>query len=163
MTIATFNLLTDIKMSCVLRILGEDFDVDTFVEKTQINGFNKRYKGDLMGRSANRKAKYSAANITISSADFDDFNLQIEDATRFLIEYKDNLKMIASTKGIEYAIIDFGVDSMIDENRLTQNFYFPKDLIRLCAELDISIELSIYKEDMQVILDRRFQEKNRDK
>jgi hypothetical protein len=146
-------------MSCVLRIMGENFDVDVFVEKTQMSGFNKWYKGDPLGMSANRKKKYSGASITTSFADFDDVKSQIEDTIRFLNEHKHNLKIIASTPNIEYAMIDFGVNSIIDDEHLTQSFYFTKDLIRICAELDIAIELSIYKEDMQVILERNYQKK----
>jgi len=142
-------------MSCVLRIIGENLDVDTFVGKTNMAGFRKSYKGELINKSKTRYAKHSAASITTSDADFDDIKRQIDQTIDFLNYYKNNLSVIASTIGIEYATIDFGVDSIIDNDRLTQSFYFNKDLIKICAALEIGIELSIYKQDMEVILEQK--------
>ena len=146
-------------MSCVLSIVGENLDVDDFVKKTRMPGFDISYKGDSLGVSAHRKKKFSGASIVTSSKDFDDLKGQIEDTARFLNEHKNNLKVIASTANIDHAIIDFGIDSIINENQLTQTFRFPKDLIELCAELRLEIEVSIYKEDIQIILEERYQGK----
>lgn len=146
-------------MSCVLRISGENLDIDNFVKKTQMSGFDIWHKGDALGLSAHKKKKSSGASIITSDSDFHDIKGQIEDTVRFLINYKNNLKIIASTDNIDHAIIDFGIDSITNENQLTQTFRFPKDLIKLCAELHLEIEVSIYKEDIQIILEERYQDK----
>lgn len=146
-------------MSCVLRIGGENFDTDVFVEKTQMSIFRKFYKGNSRVGFSNRINKYSGVTITTSDADFDDFKGQIADTIQFLTEYKSNLMIIASAPDIEFAVIDFGLNSAIDEDRLTQSFYLSKDLIGICAELNIEIKLSLYKEDMQLILEKNRQEK----
>ncbi|MDB5112782.1 MAG: hypothetical protein JWR67_3896 [Mucilaginibacter sp.] len=148
-------------MSCHLSIIGEDLDIDTFVNKTQMLGFKKSYKGSPIGMSATRNLKYSVASITTSEAEFDNIKDQISDTLDFLIKYKDNLRHIASTPEIEYATINFGSDSTINEEQLTQNFHFTMGLIKICAELGIEIELSIYKEDIQVILEKKYQEKKK--
>jgi len=142
-----------------LHIIGENLDVDAFVTNTKLAGFSKRYKGDPFGNSSHRKNKYSGASITTSSADFDNIKGQIDETIIFLSEHKPNLKVIASTLNVDHAWIDFGVDSTIGEDRLTQNFHFSKDLIKLCAELDIEIEISLYKEDIQHILEKKRLEK----
>ncbi|MGN6181112.1 MAG: hypothetical protein ACTHNW_18160 [Mucilaginibacter sp.] len=143
----------------MLRISGENFDVDAFVEKTTMPGFRKYYKGEPKVKSSKRRNEHSGGSIATSEADFDDFKGQIADTIQFLTEYKNNLMIIASTPDIDYAVIDFGINSAINEHKLMQTFYFTKALIKLCAELNIEIVLSIYKEDMQVILEKNQQEK----
>jgi hypothetical protein len=146
-------------MSCVLTIIGTNFDVDAFVEKAAMPEFDKSYKGEPINRASSRIAQYSSASMIISNAGFGNVKTQIEEATEFLIKHRDNLKHIATTKEIEFATIDFGVDSIIDEDHLTQGFYFTLSLIEICAELKISITLSTYKPDLELILERKRAEK----
>jgi hypothetical protein len=141
-------------MSCVLKIIGENLDVDAFVAKTSMEGFDKSYKGEPINKVNPSIKKWSAAGIVTSEADFDDVKMQIEETIEFLTRHKDNLRHIATTPEIDYATINFGVDSVIDKDHLTQSFHFTKPLIKICAELDIEIELSIYKTDLEVILER---------
>lgn len=143
-------------MSCGLSIIGVKLDIDTFVKKSQIDGFKKSYKGEPINAVNSRVSKYSFVSIVTSDADFNDIIGQINDTLMFLEKYRENLKHIATTEGIDYATINFGVDSTISEDSLTQNFYFPIELVKICGELGIGIELSIYKEDMQVILERKY-------
>jgi len=150
-------------MSCVLAITGTDFDVDVFLEKAEMSGFDKSYKGQSINKINSRVAQYSSIKITISNAGFDDVKAQIEEATEFLTKYRNNLKHITTTDEIEFATINFGIDSIIDENHLTQGFYFTKPLIKICAELGIEIELSLYKPDIQLILEKRRSEKRKNK
>lgn len=146
-------------MSCELRISGKNFNVDAFVDQTQMSAFRKAYKGGLRGGLPNRKNEFSSASITASNADFDDFKGQLSETIDFLTEHKDQLQAIRSTPDIEYAIIDFGITSAINKEKLMQTFVLGKNLIKLCAELDIEIVLSLYKEDMQQILEKRYREK----
>ena len=141
-------------MSCVLSIIGENFDVDAFVNESKIRGFNVGYKGDPINKVNKRTRTFSLASITTSNADFDNIKDQIEETIEFLVKYKSSLIHIANTPGIECATIDFGVESIIDKNHLTQSFNFPIELIKVCADLGIEIELSIYKPDMQTILEK---------
>lgn len=146
-------------MSCVLTIIGADFDVDTFVEKAAMPEFDKSYKGEPISKGNSRIRQWSGVSMTISDAGFDNVKTQIEEATEFLIKHRGNLKHISTTKEIEFATIDFGIDSIIDEDHLTQGFYFTLPLIEICAELKISIALSIYKPDIEMILERKRVEK----
>ncbi len=148
-------------MSCVLSIIGENLDIDTFISQTNIPGFNIKHKGDPITLVSNKKAKHSSASIITSDADFDDIKGQISDTINFLNKYRDNLKHIVNTPEIEYATINFGVDSIIDEAHLIQSFYFTPELVKICGSLGIGIELSTYKEDMQLILEKRRASKGR--
>jgi len=146
-------------MSCVLRITGADFDVDAFIDKIGMPVYAKTYKGEPIYKSSSKVATMSSTRIIVSEADFDDPEQQIDEAVKFLVKHKDNLKFIATTKEIEFATIDFGINSNLDDDHLIQSIYFTQPLIKVCAELKITIELSIYKPDIQVVLEKRRLEK----
>jgi hypothetical protein len=131
-------------MSCVLTILGKTLDVDLFVEKTGILGFEKKYKGDIISMSRQTKLQYSYASIIISEADFNEIGLQISEAEIFLNKNKSELKSIAYIDGVDFATINFGSDINVTGENLTQTFFFPTTLLLLCAELKLGLELTVY-------------------
>lgn len=131
-------------MSCVLTVLGKELDIDSFVANTGILGFDKKYKGDIISISRKKNLEYSYASIVISDADFDELDLQLSEAELFLNEHKNNLKCIATTQGIDYATINFGSNSSINNENPTQAFFFPPTLLLLCAELKLGLELTVY-------------------
>lgn len=131
-------------MSCYLSIIGKDLDVDVFVERTGMQNFQKKYKNDLSSTHRKKNSEYSSVSIKISDADFDNFNQQVKEAQSFLETYRDNLKCIADTSGIEYANINFGSNATLLIKKNVQSFYLPVPLISLCAELNISIETTVY-------------------
>jgi hypothetical protein len=145
-------------MSCVLNILGEDLDIDRFVEESGIHVFEKKYKGDIIpGHPSHiRKRKWSSLTLVISEAGFDDAALQIENTISFLESNKDKLKLIPTFKGIDSASINLGIDAVIDNYTLAQHLLLPIKLICICASLHIEIELSIYSKDMNRVVDERY-------
>jgi len=74
-------------MSCELSIIGTDLNIDTFVSKTEMSGFRKSYKGDVISKVNSRKRKYSFVSITTSEAGLDDIKGQINDTISFLNKY----------------------------------------------------------------------------
>jgi hypothetical protein len=68
----------------------------------------------------------------------------MKEAEGFLIKNKNNLKFIAITKEIDYATINFGVNSKIDKPNASQSFFFPPSLLLICSELKLGLELTIY-------------------
>jgi hypothetical protein len=131
-------------MSCTLTVLGASLDIDEFVENAGIEGFTKKYKGDLISPSRNKRLEYSFASIYTSRADFDDLDLQIKETEDFLVKNKNNLKCIATTRGIDFATIDFGANSDLAHENKAQSFFFPPSLLLICAELKLALELSVY-------------------
>ncbi|HOU47563.1 MAG TPA: hypothetical protein PLL99_07135, partial [Chitinophagales bacterium] len=104
----------------------------------------KKYKGELVSARRKKYSEYSSASIKLSDADFEDFNQQVKDAEIFLQTYLDNLKCIANTDGVEYANITFGMNATQLLEKKIQSFYFPISLITICAELNISVETTVY-------------------
>jgi hypothetical protein len=131
-------------MSCTLTVVGAGLDIDEFVENTGIEGFTKKYKGDLVSPSRNKRLEYSFASIITSRVNFDNLKLQIEETEDFLVKHKNNLKCIATTRGIDFATIDFGANSDLGHENKAQYFFFPPSLLLVCAELKLGLELSLY-------------------
>ena len=61
-----------------------------------------------------------------------------------MVKNKNNLKCITTTKGIDFATIDFGADSDLGYKSKAQTFFFPSSLLLICAELKLGLELSVY-------------------
>jgi hypothetical protein len=62
----------------------------------------------------------------------------------------------AHTKGIELAILDFGIDCQIDgKDHLMQSEVLPSSLLLLAGNLGLSIELSFYSPNMQEVLEKQ--------
>ena len=131
-------------MSCILTILGKTLDVDKFVETTGIVGFKKKYKGDIISIRRNKRLEYSYASIVTSEADLGDIDLQVKETEAFLIKNRNRLKCIATTEGVDFAIVNFGSYSNINDKNSAQSFFFPTSLILLCGKLKLGLELSIY-------------------
>ncbi|MDE3143105.1 MAG: hypothetical protein KGL19_03050 [Bacteroidota bacterium] len=145
-------------MSCVLRILGENFDVVKFLKKSNLKASTIFLKEEpkFKTKPEGDKLKHSGLILVVSDADFDDLSLQIKDTIRFLKKNKKGLQLISKTKEIEYAIIDFGIDLKIDKkNKLIQNEFLSNELLKLSGELGFSIELSIYPKDLEKTLSKK--------
>jgi hypothetical protein len=132
-------------MSCILRIAGENFDVDTFISKSTIVAYNRFYKGDAKYKSKpdGAKVERSGCSIEVSKVKFENFHRQVDDAILYLNQNKDKLQLIKAIPEIQYAVLDFGVD--YDCDKFTQTHYLSNEFLKLVSELGIGIELSIYQ------------------
>jgi hypothetical protein len=147
-------------MSCILNIGGRNFDIDDFVAKSELRPNRKGYKGQPMFKTKpeGERLAHSSISIEISKAGFDNLKKQIAETIRYLKRHKNKLSHVSATKGIDYAVLDFGVDLRIDRKKvLTQSETFPRELLKLAGDIGIDIELSIYPVDMETILEKRYQ------
>ena len=145
-------------MSCILTLSGRNFDVDVFTDTTKLRPYRKSYKGQPKFKSKpdGEKLTSSSMSIETSKAEFDNFKKQIDDTITFLKRNKEKLGHVALTKGIESAVLNFGIDLRIDKKKvLTQSDTFPSELLKLAGDLGLDIELSIYPVDMQTILEKQ--------
>jgi hypothetical protein len=143
-------------MSCILSIIGENLDIDMFNEECRIPGFEKKYKGDLISVRLQQTRQFSELNLMLSPAGFDRFNEQLSDATRFLHEQQDKLKLIATFPGIDWATLSFGINSTVDHNSLAQTLYLPPAIVELCGLLKIGVELAMYHPEMNKVLASKY-------
>lgn len=135
-------------MGCTLMLIGEDFDIDKFIAKTNLTTFAKKYKGEP--RIPSKPNGYIMPNsslcVAVSDADFHEFNKQVTETIDFLKINMQEFELIKKTEGIDFATLSFGIDSLLgSEDNFVQSSYFPPELLILCGNLALSVELSIYK------------------
>lgn len=130
-------------MSCILRIIGEELDVDLLDAKLGLPTPKKIYKGQprFKTKPEGEKIAHSELSFTASHAPFDNFNQQVEEVIEYLSKYYYQLKLLTETKGIEYATLDFGVNYRY---KFVQSHYFKPELVKLAGELGLSFEFSLY-------------------
>lgn len=158
----TFQLQSHLEMSCILRISGKKFDVDAFLNETSLRPIQKNYKGEPKFKTRPDGAKLARSHISFqtSNADFDNLKKQITDTIRYLQKHKTQLSVISKTSGIDFAVLDFGIELRIDRKQtLIQSDVFPNKLLSLAGELRLDIELSIYPKELQLILEKRRRKK----
>lgn len=138
-------------MSCVLRLIGEYFDVDSFEKECNVQFSKKTHKGEPMFKTKpddKRVIPQSSLSVTTSEAEFDDLDGQIKDTIKYLEANYDDLSIIQKTSDIEYAFLDFGIDS--ERKRFCQDVAFPPELVKLAGELKIGLTVSIYNPEYPI-------------
>lgn len=134
-------------MSCQLRISGTEFDVDAFVAETgwSESGIDMQVyrKGEYVNSLKKHVHPHSGLRITVSSADFTDFEQQHEDLMAFLREYKNALKLLSKYKIDGWRSFDFGVDTF-PPNSFSRTYTLAPALISMCSEAGMGIVISNY-------------------
>jgi hypothetical protein len=134
-------------MSCILSIVGKELDVDGFIQKSGLEPYKTFYKGEprLRTKPDGEKRAFSGLSIETSNADFNQLDVQISDTIAFLKANKEKLQHIVTTKEVDHATLDFGIELRIDYDRVVYQFdRFPAELLRLAGGLGIDLEISLY-------------------
>jgi len=99
-------------MPCILRIAGTNLDLNAILGRFPVNAFRTWRKGESrVPASANSKINAdSGACFDVSTAGFDEFAKQQEDAINFLSSNRSSLQQLTSNPSVEYARLDFGID-----------------------------------------------------
>jgi hypothetical protein len=85
--------------------------------------------------------KSSGCSITISDADFAEFEQQVADAMECLTNDRDLFESIRYFDGVDSLTLDFGVQ----RNRGWARFWhLSENLVRVAGELGVAIEISCY-------------------
>ena len=129
-------------MSCVLRAAGADFEVDDFLAKSALSPCQVWHRGEPRTSDDHILRDTSGFNVDVSTADWDDVDGQIKDAIKFLRKHATEITRLASARGVEKIICDFGTRRRPELPM--QGVYFPADLVRLAGELGVGLKASSY-------------------
>ena len=132
-------------MGCVLRISGDKFNVEKFIQNSKLKPNLIFHKNQPINKLKPKGKKYKSSGLSISTsnADFDNFDIQIKDTIKYLKKNFKNLADIKKDKTITEFVLDFGITSRISKgNTFTQSDTFPAELLKLSGNLDIDICLS---------------------
>lgn len=129
-------------MSCILRVAGKDLNLKALLG-INIVPDSTWEKGEPRSPSKpdGKKNSDSGANYVVSEADFDEFELQKNDAITFLMDNKNQIQEIMKLPGNDGAVLDFAINR---RDVFVQYDNFPPKLIRLAGNLNLGIELSQY-------------------
>jgi hypothetical protein len=134
-------------MSAVLRAAGDDFDVEAYLRDCTLPGATSYKRGDPVfprSQPGGRRHQWSGVHAEASPADFDEFRLQVADATRFLSDHADEIRRLRNFPGVEAVTLDFGIWR---RDVYVQCDHFPSALVRIAGSLDVGLELSVYSRD----------------
>ncbi len=131
-------------MACVLRVSGRDFDVDAYLSRGVLvpSAVYRRGEARFPTLPRARKRPESGFNIVISKKEFSDFAGQVKDARAFLSRHRRAILALRRRKGVEGAVLDFGVERRPDA--VVQVQAFPEELVRLAGLLGLALMLSYY-------------------
>jgi hypothetical protein len=130
------------KINSNLLIIGDDFNPDHINKLTSLKVHKIVYKGEYRHNLPNAKImEYSYVEILVteSTQKHTDWNDTMNQIISFLNENKQDLSKVNKIDGVEY----FNLEILVEIKACNfERFYFSPDLIKLCSEFNISIELS---------------------
>ncbi len=125
---------------CYLRISGKDLDGPALAGTLPVPIDGSWRRGDQ--RSANRQHRSGGLRCWVSAKEGTHVAGQIEDALAFLSRYRDALVPLQARGDIDTILLDFSWDVPVNGN--VQWNRWPPALCKLCGELGIAIEATVY-------------------
>lgn len=133
-------------MECILRVSGTHFQPDEFLKTSPLVAATLWRKGEMRMR-VNGNVPHDDSGINISIAKADALTNQIEDVVRFLISNKPELARLRAFVGVECLVLDFGI--ALRDDLATRTDHLPLELLKLCGESGLEIDLSHYQVSTQ--------------
>lgn len=128
---------------CVLRASGTNTAVIEFLKDSSLEPcviFDENHQS-----RKDKVPKTFGFNVTVSDAEFEDLNAQINDVTRFLHKEQQELRRLVQFADIEGVSVDFAISSPPDEIMVWTRS-FPPELLGLLGALGIGLDFTIYPE-----------------
>jgi hypothetical protein len=127
-------------MGCVLRASGAHFDPEQFLSDSPLVPCNVFRKDERKSETRT----WDTSGITILVSEAGPFLQQVAEAIDFLRSNRTELLRLKESPGLEDISLDFGVDR---KNGFLQSHLFPSELISVCSEFGMGLEVSIYGTD----------------
>jgi hypothetical protein len=132
-------------MSCILRISGTDLSLDELeIIKLVPDSIWQRGTPIISNKPDGKKYASTGARYIVSDADFDEFDIQKNEAIEFLTNNNRIIEEMIKLPSVEYASLDFGIER---RDVAVQCDSFQPELLKLAGNLGLGIELSQYPID----------------
>lgn len=133
-------------MASILRvIIQKDYLISVLNNQAlEIDSSWKEGEPKYVTKPEKGKLKTTGFSICLSDADFDEFERQKQESIDYLTQNSAALKALLLNHKVIKAKIDFGIYM---RDVIVQSDYFSPQLIKLCGELNLGIELSQYPND----------------
>jgi hypothetical protein len=139
-------------MPCVLHISGKKFQPELTLKNVTFKPYRVYKAGEKIKIGKKRNSAYLDSGFSVDVGDRESWDLsnQIESAKIFIKKYFSELKKMSDAEDIRF---DFGCEPRKSAEGTVifcQSDYFAPDFLKLCAELKIGIEISIYGTDSKL-------------
>ena len=127
----------------MFRVSGEYLDIEVLVKAITLEPNRVWRKGEPRSESKpdSRVLSKSGASFIVSSADMDEFEIQLKEATDFIKNNIIQIQKIVGFNGVSEAVFDFGVEL---RDVAIHCDYLSPEFVRYAAEAGIGVELSHY-------------------
>jgi len=122
-------------MLCVLRIAGDDLDIDAMLPNAKLSPFRIDRKGE-------GKARTNALNYDVA-ADTESADKLFSDIRAFLLANRQEIAALGRRPGVQHFILDIAVS--VAEEMASRSLVLSKDMMSAAVELGLSFEISIYR------------------
>jgi hypothetical protein len=130
-------------MSCILHVIGSELNIEDCLANIPLPLDRKYLKGEPKGR--NSTILYKSNGFTLLASEHDEIASQISETETFLKNHYPHLKTITARPDVETTVLNFAWFFPEGKNvSIVEHRHFPPELLRLCGELNIGIEVSVY-------------------
>jgi hypothetical protein len=129
---------------CVLHVSSSKASFARFLANTRLPVYRSYEKGDVKHKRKGTKYEDYGFSCDVSEREWRDASGQVEDAIGFLKVFTADLRTLTSQYRVDDIRLDFPFESRLSKGVFAQFDYLPPELIRLCAEHGIGIEVSHY-------------------
>ncbi len=129
-------------MSVVLRIYGEDLDIDAVLGCCDLQACAVQRRGESVIPDSKRVFSQNAIFISISESDIGDFGRQVDETLSFLDQNQSAVAALVDTPEVTEPFIDFGVAHC---DVAKQSTVFPARLVQAAGRLKLGLSLTIYE------------------
>lgn len=129
-------------MSCILRVYGDNLELAPLLtELRTLTPDTTWLKGE---QPPHHKKPYpnSGASFLASDRDLDEVEEKLAETRQFLADHLADIQRLSATPGVDEITLDVGV--ALNEGNVAQFTYFPPELVKLAAEANIGLEVSLY-------------------
>ncbi len=123
---------------CLLRAIGEHFDVDAYLAANFFDPSFVWHKGVPVRPHSKHTAKTTGLELVVSTA-AGDFPRQVTETMRFLDGFEKELRALVESDGIERVWLTFALPST--EESYTARVYFPPVMLHQLGALGIALEI----------------------
>jgi hypothetical protein len=132
---------------CLLKIFSDTASFKAYAEKARLPVYSVHDAGDIRRHRTGEAYGVYRISFDVSDREWDDVQGQVQDAIRFLRAHAPVVRQLIDSHPVSDAYLDFPIWSRLDANIVNQNDHLPRELIRLCAEAGIGIEIALYARD----------------
>lgn len=129
---------------CVLHVRSLNDSFSEFLKHTSLPVYRSYEKGQTASLRKGTVYDNFGFSCEVSKCEWSDFPGQVEEAIRFLKAHSEQLRSLTLNHKIDDIRLDFPIANRLSESVFCQCDFLPPELVSLCAQNCIGIELSHY-------------------